>query len=185
MTRHKKTRKPGIGIAPKISRQQLDQQAKEQKRVKKRKGLNSGSRNSAFEANVDTKNNQQSVNDKRHGSKKPIALQAVQEEKHVDFQPQVVLKKVDNTPDLPPEKELEMIESDMRLLDLMDRQDSGEVLQGKDAKYFQRQVKRHQELMDILGIEEEDDEDDTENTLDDFLENSQDEWSEWLDDDKK
>ena len=67
--------------------------------------------------------------------------------------PQVELKKVKET--LTPEQELHQIENDERLMALLDRHERGELLTGKDAKYFNRLVARHQELCDLLGIDDE------------------------------
>ena len=56
-------------------------------------------------------------------------------------------------------QELAAIENDERLMDLLDRADAGEVLSGKDAKYFNAKTARHQQLVEELGIVYEDDED--------------------------
>ena len=50
-----------------------------------------------------------------------------------------------------------MIENDERLAALIDRIDNGELLTGKDAKYYNAKSARHEALMAQLGYEYEDD----------------------------
>ena len=71
-------------------------------------------------------------------------------------------------PELTPEQELEALENDERLLKLVERHERGELLTGKDAKYFNSRIARHQALCELLGIEDEDDdyEDDFEDDFD-------------------
>lgn len=161
MSRQKKSRKPSP-LAPKqkprLKKSELDAQ---DKKVKKPKGRKPGSRNNPL-TKPSSKKTVATNNDPRHGSKKPIALDPVVAEPVVtpDFKPQVKLKKVSQQSELTPEQELEQIENDQRLNELLDRSESGEVLTGKDAKYFNAKTARHSELMDILGLEYGDDEDD-------------------------
>ena len=105
-----------------------------------------------------------------------------------NLKPMVELKKV-NEPELTPEQELEALENDERLLKLVERHERGELLTGKDAKYFNSRIARHQELCELLGIEDEDEyeddfEDDSydegESDFDKYL--SDDLANEWLDD---
>lgn len=84
---------------------------------------------------------------------------------------------------LTPEQELEQLENDERLMSLLERHEQGELLTGKDAKYFNRGIARHQELCELLGIDDEFEEGDMEedDPLDQFMSN--DLANEWLDDD--
>ena len=98
-------------------------------------------------------------NDPRHGSKKPISLTPVEPVQLTEYEPQVKLKKVKIVePELTLEQELAQIESDEHLMALLDRADAGEVLSGKDAKYFNAKTARHQQIVEELGIDDEDDE---------------------------
>ncbi|MEC8206659.1 MAG: Der GTPase-activating protein YihI, partial [Pseudomonadota bacterium] len=123
--------------------------------------------------------------DSRLGSKKPISLvpEAEVAQQQPEFkrhlQPQVELRKV-GEPELTQEQELEQIENDQKLMSLLERQNAGEVLVGKDIKYLNAKVERHQALCDLLGIEDEDEFDD-EDMLDQFMSN--DLADEWLSDD--
>ena len=106
-----------------------------------------------------------------------------------NLKPTIELKKVIE-PEFTPEQELEALENDERLLKLVERHEKGEMLTGKDAKYFNSRIARHQALCEILGIEDED-EDEFEGDLesqgssdfDQYL--SDDLANEWLDEDDK
>lgn len=127
--------------------------------------------------------------DPRVGSKKPISLVAepqsaesnTQPEMKRHLQPQVKLTTAVET--LTPEQELEQLENDERLMALLERHERGELLTGKDAKYFNRGIARHQELCEILGIDDEFEEGDMldDDPMDQFMSN--DLANEWLDDD--
>ncbi|WMN61319.1 Der GTPase-activating protein YihI [Pseudoalteromonas xiamenensis] len=168
MTRKKKSRKVSTNIAPKLSKEKLQalRAAKEARAKKQSKGLKAGSRNAQEAKVVDAKNGGSSLKDARIGSKKPIALvptkdvQPANDEPKFNrsAQPQVVLKKVVE-PTLTPEEELAQLENDERLMVLIDRHERGELLTGKDAKFFNKSIARHQELCEILGIDDEFEED--------------------------
>lgn len=160
MTRQKKNRKIALNGTPRLSKEKLRElRAIKEQRTKKHKGAKPGSRN-AQEANIETSvTTNNARKDERVGSKKPIALtpeitRPVEEPKlQRHLTPQVELKKVKET--LTPEQELHQLENDERLMALLDRHERGELLTGKDAKYFNRLVARHQELCDLLGIDDE------------------------------
>ena len=59
-----------------------------------------------------------------------------------------------------PEQELAALENDEMLIDLAERVEAGEVLTGKDAKYFNKNMARYDELCELLGIEDEEDDTD-------------------------
>ena len=56
-----------------------------------------------------------------------------------------------------PEQELASIENDDRLNDLLDRLDAGETLEAAEQAWVDQRVDRYQELMDELGIIDNDD----------------------------
>lgn len=73
----------------------------------------------------------------------------------VNFTPKAQLTKA-KAPVLSPEQELAQLEQDERLLALVDRVEQGEILTGKDAKYFNSKTARHAELLALLGLEQAD-----------------------------
>ena len=189
MTRKKKTRKVAANGTPRLSKEKLQAlRALKEQRSKKTKGKKPGSRN-APEILVKEQSNTTTNKDPRVGSKKPISLVAepqsaesnTQPEMKRHLQPQVKLTTAVET--LTPEQELEQLENDERLMALLERHERGELLTGKDAKYFNRGIARHQELCEILGIDDEFEEGDMleDDPMDQFMSN--DLANEWLDDD--
>jgi hypothetical protein len=190
MTRKKKTRKVAQSGTPRLSKEKLQElRALKEQRKKKPKGAKAGSRNAPEALKEENKATSGSGNkDKRLGSKKPISLKpeavksASEEPKMMrHLKPQVELKEV--KPSLTPEQELEQLENDPRLMKLLEQHERGELITGKDAKFFNRSVARHQELCELLGIDDEFEEDDIidADPLDAFMSN--DLANEWFDDD--
>ncbi|WP_462153296.1 Der GTPase-activating protein YihI [Pseudoalteromonas piscicida] len=189
MTRKKKTRKVAANGTPRLSKEKLQAlRALKEQRSKKTKGKKPGSRN-APEILVKEQSYTTTNKDPRVGSKKPISLVAepqsaesnTQPEMKRHLQPQVKLTTAVET--LTPEQELEQLENDERLMALLERHERGELLTGKDAKYFNRGIARHQELCELLGIDDEFEEGDMldDDPMDQFMSN--DLANEWLDDD--
>jgi len=159
MTRIKKSRTSGpIGNRHKPAAEARQTRERPVETKKKGAGLKSGSRNAP-----PPEKSQQSGSankDPRHGSKKPIALYVNEAEQTLlqqtpDFKPKAQLAKVKPVA-LPPEQELSELEQDEKLLDLVERVENGEVLTGKDAKYFNAKTARHAELLTLLGLDEAD-----------------------------
>ncbi|WP_199610078.1 Der GTPase-activating protein YihI [Flocculibacter collagenilyticus] len=166
MTRIKKSRKSGPLAPRKLPKEEQDRTVVDPK-AKKRKGNKPGSRHSIDATKAPTSQQANKNQDKRHGSRTPIALTPVEEPKlREDLKPQVKLKKVDNAEKLTPEQELAAIESNEQLLALMERVENGEILQGKEAKFFNKQMARHAELYEILGLDEEEESDDPLSNID-------------------
>ena len=141
----------------KKSRVELDQEARERKRLKKRRGLASGSRTQVESANPKNKADAQ-TKDPRIGSKVPVAL-VVEAKPKAKPQPK---PKAEAKPRLSPEEELAKLENDERLDALLDRIDDGETLSAEDQSYVDQTLDRIDALMEQLGIELGDDEDDEE-----------------------
>lgn len=141
----------------KKSRVELDQEARERKRLKKRRGLASGSRTQVESANQKNKADAQ-TKDPRIGSKVPVAL-VVEAKPKAKPQPK---PKAEAKPRLSPEEELAKLENDERLDALLDRIDDGETLSAEDQSYVDQTLDRIDALMEQLGIELGDDEDDEE-----------------------
>ncbi|MOA12271.1 Der GTPase-activating protein YihI [compost metagenome] len=141
----------------KKSRAELDQEAREHKRAKKRRGLASGSRTQVESTNQKNKAAAQ-AKDPRIGSKVPVAL-VVEAKPKAKPQPK---PKAEAKPRLSPEEELAKLENDERLDALLDRIDDGETLSAEDQSYVDQTLDRIDALMEQLGIELGDDEDDEE-----------------------
>ncbi|MFC4653795.1 MULTISPECIES: Der GTPase-activating protein YihI [Rheinheimera] len=162
MTRIKKTRTSGqIGVRHKPATEARQDRTRTPETKKKGSGLKSGSRHSP-PAEQKTSSGS-GKKDPRHGSKTPIALVITAAEQKVidskNLQPVAQLSKA-KQPTLSPEQELAQIENDATLAALLDRVDQGEILKGKEAKYFNAKTARHAELVELLGLdsEEEDEE---------------------------
>ncbi len=165
MTRKKKSRKIGqIGV-----RKQDDRPEKKPTSIRKKKapkGQKSGNRNSLMEEKVISSTTAGiTKKDPKLGSKKKIELVKTKAvEKPVapvstpNKKPEVKLTKVAQN-QISPEQELEALENDEMLIDLAERVEAGELLTGKDAKYFNKNMARYDELCEKLGIEEEEDTD--------------------------
>ncbi len=193
MSRKKKSRKIPSNGPVRLSQDKLKEiRALKEQRVKKHKGAKPGSRNAVDALEQETKSSNPQNKDKRVGSKKPVPLVAKAPEPVVELKrnlkPQVELVKV-TEPELSPAQELEALENDERLLKLVERHEQGEMLTGKDAKYFNSRIARHQELCELLGIEDDADDfadeqfsDEGNSDFDHYLSN--DLANEWLDDDE-
>lgn len=148
----------------KKSRVELDQEARERKRLKKRRGHASGSRTQVESANQKNKAAEQ-PKDPRIGSKVPVAL--VVEAKAKD-KPQPKPKAAAK-PRLSPEEELAKLENDERLDALLDRLDDGATLNAEDQAYVEQTLDRIDALMEQLGIELGDEDDEVEEKQEDIL----------------
>lgn len=168
MTRQKKNRKVGqIGVRKLDTRPEKPKQ--DTKRKKAPKGQKSGNRNSLVEDKKVTISTDATTNQKKNskiGSKKPIELVPVKSApvekpiQHSNKKPEVVLKKVKQNV-LSPEQELVQLEKDEKLIELAERVERDELLTGKDAKYFNKHMARYDELLEILGLNDDDQDSDT------------------------
>ena len=195
MSRQKKSRKGPSQSTGKmrLSKEKLQElRALKDHRPKKHKGNKAGSRNAIDETADNNSINQNVKKPKGLGSKKPIDLTPGNKATVVnkpepimnrDLKPAAELKKA-TLIQLAPEQELEQLENDQRLLDLIDRNEAGELLTGKDAKYFNAKVARHEELCELLGLVDDEDEFDApeESKLDQYLSN--DLANEWMDEEE-
>ncbi|MBN7825882.1 GTPase-activating protein [Bowmanella dokdonensis] len=129
----KKPRLPG-GKASKSS-------SADDKRHKRHSGKPAGSRNTEAKEALVTKS--RSPKDPRIGSRKPVPLVAPEKT------PAEPLRHFS------PARELKAIEQDQRLEALMDKVDSGHKLTAEEKSYVDKQLARHLELCQMLGIETE------------------------------
>jgi ribosome assembly protein YihI (activator of Der GTPase) len=163
MTRQKKSRKIGqIGVRKQDARP--EKKTPNLRKKKSPKGQKSGNRNSLMEEKVIVGGTATTAKkDPKLGSKKKIELtpKPVQEAPvktapNTNKKPEVKLKKVEQNA-VTPEQELAVLENDEKLIDFAERVEAGELLTGKDAKYFNKHMARYEELCKMLGIEDEDD----------------------------
>lgn len=149
--RPSKSRKP--------SRYELDLQAREEKKKRKRKGLPSGSR--ANEGADQKKSAVKEVKDPRIGSRKKVPLMVEfvnQPEKGKGIKPVIPVEEL--KPRLAPEVELEQLENNECLNQLLDDIEAGKTLSAEDQRFVDSCLDRVHELMTELGIEDEESNDD-------------------------
>lgn len=143
MSRSKKSRKPGAMGAPEEmvtrNRSTSDVEGRERKRLKKRKGLKSGSRHS--EGNDQNNRGASQKRDPRLGSKKKIPLIV-----------EPVKKQTKSERRVSAAQELEMLENDAQLNTLLDRIESGENLGAGLQKLVDEKLDRIEALMKQLGL---------------------------------
>jgi len=191
MSRQKKSRKQGsLGArkAPKL--RETEHTARERKKLKKRKGLQPGTRQGQA-AGASTGSGSRPSADPRLGSTKPVPLQVTvtpgASGPRSGSRPAPAVAKTPTTAQPPlssPQQELELLEQDEHLNALLDRVDNGAPLSDTEQAWLDTQLARHHELMVLLGLEEQDEpprEEDEDALLDRFL--SQ-EWQQpWPEDD--
>ena len=155
MTRIKKNRATGQTGARKSSQESI-QASKARKRKAKRKGLPPGSRhNVAGSAGQQEKD---LAKDPRLGSKKPIPLVVESKKtKSAATDKASEIAKVTPVEDIaselfPAEQELEQLESNERLNALLDDVDAGKPLSKEDAAWLDKTLARHQQLLEQLGL---------------------------------
>ncbi|MDW6091305.1 Der GTPase-activating protein YihI [Vibrio rhizosphaerae] len=148
MSRKKKVRSSGnTDVVVVRQRSQTDIEGRLRKKLKKRKGLKTGSRHSE-ESGSTRRLSASTAQDPRLGSKKKIPLV-------VETQPKVVAEKRQEQA----EQELALLENDAQLHALLARLDRGEKLGAGLQQYVDEKLNRIEQLMKQLGLfdEEEDD----------------------------
>jgi len=169
MSRTKKSRKPGVGKREVIKDTAKTVVAPHAKKPKKKTGKQAGNRQQEAFA---TKKQTQKTNtpkDPRVGSKTPIDLTPVntpkvqqpRKEKPSPIAAIKVIEPVVSSSTLL-EDELYAIEADTQLQEILALQEDDVTLNEVQIDYFNSKMERHQELRELLGWndEDEDDEDD-------------------------
>ncbi len=156
----KKPEQPKLsgGKNRKPTRYELDAKAREDKKKRKHKGLPSGSRH--IDPTVKKNEVVKEVKDPRIGSRKKVPLMVEfinKPEKGQQIQP--VIPADLQKPTLTLEMELAQLENNECLHQLLDELDSGKVLSAEDQKFVDECLDRIDELMTILGIEDEEEDD--------------------------
>lgn len=137
----------------KLTRYELDVKAREEKRKKKHKGLAAGSRHSSVEHGQSAVVKE--VKDPRIGSRKkiPLVVEFVNKPEKGQFIQPVPLdvqpKKIE------PMFELEQLENNECLNQLLDELEAGRKLSAQDQQFVDECLDRIAELMDELGITED------------------------------
>ena len=151
----KKPEIPNSRPGKKLTRYELDAKAREDKKKRKHKGLVSGSRHSAIEDK--TNKIQQEIKDPKIGSKKKVPLIVEFVNKPEKGQTIPVVKQAKK---LDPMQELEKLENNEILNELLDALDEGKAITKADQQFVDECLERIAELMEELGIEEEDENED-------------------------
>ena len=192
MSRTKKSRKPSTApkAKPKLSKEAL---ASVEKRVRKKTGNKPGNRQQEALANKDSASANQQNKDPRLGSKTPIDLGG-----NTAGEKQAVIKPLKSKsikesaiaairyaePEQDFAKELADIESDETLLAILAKQDEGIELTEQEVDLFNSMMERHQELVEKLGLDDEEESEElssstksSEDDLWDKLDNASDDFS--------
>ncbi|WP_439236405.1 Der GTPase-activating protein YihI [Lonepinella koalarum] len=148
----KKSEKPLFG--KKLSRYELDAKALQEKRKRKHKGLASGSRHSVTDNSKQTQTTE--YKDPRIGSRKKVPLVVEFVNKPEQGKAIPALKTEPKSSTLNPMLELEQLENNECLNDLLDQLDAGKTLNTEDQKFVDECLDRIAQLMNELGIDEED-----------------------------
>ncbi len=169
MSRSKKSRKQGSGSIGAVKDDKKKVVVPVDRKPKKKNGKESGNRQKeAFDAGKNAQA-QTERKDPRIGSKKPIDLggpvkTAVQPFKakskaKVDTSPIAAIRVVEADTSL--EQELYAIEDDSRLQNILAQQEEENELSNEDVDYFNEKMERHQQLRDLLGLDDDEEEDES------------------------
>ena len=159
----KKTERPLSG--KKLSRYELDAKAREEKKKRKHKGLDSGSRHSA--ADIKKASAQNEAKDPRIGSRKkvPLVVEFVNKPEKGQFIQPVKVEAEATPKKLDPYIELQELENNECLNQLLDDLEAGKTLAKQDQQFVDECLARIEQLMDELGIVDEDEQDKAEDLL--------------------
>lgn len=138
--------------AKKKTRQELDLEARERKHQKKHRGNKPGSRSSNLEAGKKLSCHQRKLNDPRIGSKVPVPLIISDKQQTIT----AIVSASEEERYSSPQEELAVLENDSRLDTLLARLEQGEDLTTEEQGYVDSTLDRIDVLMEMLGIELDD-----------------------------
>lgn len=143
-----------------LTRFELDAQAREAKKQRKHKGHSAGARNGALEKKTQT--NPTVKTDPRLGSRKKIALipQEIVIGKNFKISENIPASPKPQPTEADWQKELSQLENNTCLNNLLDAMESGKTLSKDDQRFVDECLARIDELMSLLGIEDEYEDDD-------------------------
>ncbi|WDD99419.1 Der GTPase-activating protein YihI [Thalassomonas actiniarum] len=166
MTRKRKSRKPGVGSIGIVKDDKTKTTPRSDKKPKKQTGNKPGNRQT--EAKKKTKGSQGPgiKKDPRIGSKTPIALgkpaqPMTKQPKKAKVQASPIAAIRDVEPDTSLEQELYAIEEDAQLQSILEKQEEEIALSEAEVDYFNEKMTRHQQLRELLGWDDEDEESET------------------------
>lgn len=159
MTRHKKSRKPGVGSSGIRKADIKEQQAQKEKRLRKKTGLPSGNRTQVSKKKSDNGNGSTNK-DPRIGSKAPILLGKADIKKasptkiklNSAITPLAKVRAVE--PNIDIQAEIESIEQDSWLLDIVEKQEQGQSLSEQEIAHYNSLMEKHQALSVLLPDDE-------------------------------
>lgn len=163
MSRTKKSRKQGAGSIGAVKDDKKKALVPVDRKPKKKSGKQAGNRQKeAFDAGNESQI-QAEKKDPRIGSKKPIDLGVptktaeqpfkAKKKAKVDSSPIAAIRVVEADTSL--EEELLAIEEDSRLQSILAKQEEDIALTNEDVDYFNEKMERHQQLRDLLGLDDE------------------------------
>jgi len=169
MSRSKKSRKQGSAptAKPKLSKKELESI---EKRVRKHKGNKAGNRQQETSPKNEDKNLFENK-DPRLGSKKPIVLiketaKKPKQLKSVKVAPIAAVRTIEpestSIDEVALEQELESIEENQNIQAILTKQEQGLELSEQEVNFFNEQMTRHQEICELLGYDEENEDEELE-----------------------
>ncbi|CAG8999351.1 MAG: Der GTPase-activating protein YihI [Candidatus Celerinatantimonas neptuna] len=165
MAYKKKNRKGGL-LAPRKTVDFKSDRVLPADAVKKGKGRKSGSRQQPANVTRASTNSGHDfhLSDPRLGSKKPVQLVSAKPSQ----QEHTVSQKLSDEVKEAKQDELSRLEQDPRLMTLLDRSDEGEELTTDEQQWLENSLNRIGQLMDELGLHDDEDEDESELDSDDW-----------------
>ena len=172
MSRNKKSRKQGAGSIGAVKDDKKKPLVPVDRKPKKKSGKQAGNRQKeAFDSGVDAKEPAKNK-DPRIGSKKPIDLGGPVKATAQPFKAKIKNKvKADSSPiaairvveaDTSLEQELAAIEDDSRLQSILEQQEDDISLSNEDVDYFNEKMERHEQLREMLGLDDEEEDESAE-----------------------
>jgi len=166
MSRTKKSRKQGVGSIGAVKDDKKKALVLVDRKPKKKSGKQAGNRQKeAFDSGKES-HTKAEKKDPRIGSKKPIDLGVPTKTPEQPFKAKKKAK-VDSSPiaairvveaDTALEDELLAIEEDSRLQNILAQQEEDISLNNEDVDYFNEKMERHQQLRELLGLDDREDE---------------------------
>lgn len=182
MSRSKKSRKPGRGSIGAVKEEKPKFVEPTPKRAKKTSGNKAGNRQQEATAQQDNKQNNPANRDPRIGNKTPIVLvkkptkaeRAENKPTPAKTKPSPIaaIRMVEpEVTEVTLAQELQAIEDDTLLQTLLVKEEDDIALTEEEVDYYNEKMERHEQLRDLLGLDDEDDEEEestTKNSEDDL-----------------
>jgi len=165
MSRTKKSRKPGVGKREVIKETSKTIDNPVPKKPKKKSGKQPGNRQQEAFAHKKQQQNKAAPKDPRIGSKTPIDLtpvvvKAENKPKKEKQTPMAAIKIIEpvEVPQNALEQEIFAIEEDAQLQTILALQEDDAELTEEQIDYFNEKMSRHQELRELLGWDDDEEE---------------------------